>query len=366
LEGVANEIFDKMVEFAAYSFNKSHAVAYTLISYWCMYLKVHYTLELMTAILSHYKETSAPLYVKECGRLKIKVLKPDINLSGAVYTITSDNEILAPLGVIKGVGTKAVETILGARAERSFISLEDMVDRIDRRKCNSRIQGIMVRAGAFESLGLWEPSKGKREKAYAELLPIFNKLPSLDKEGEKVDKKLIEYLYEEIGACCASKSESKKVLAAKSGARPGIMVINAPVKGESEHLTNKGTKHFLNIVKPLGFTPKDFYYTSPVKCFHKLAKDVTKECHGKCRDFLRQEIEIVRPKLIICFTTNVLDMFVSDKKPSMGKLHGRVVYNKEFDTYVLFSYSPQYAFYSEDVAGAKFIKAMATLADIFC
>ena len=81
---------------------------------------------------------------------------------------------------------------------------------------------------------------------------------------------------------------------------------------------------------------------------------------------MRKEIEIVNPKLIICFTTNVLDMFVSEKKPSMGKLHGQVVYNKEFDVYVLFSYSPQYAFYSEDVAGDKFLKAMATLGEIFC
>jgi CRISPR/Cas system endoribonuclease Cas6 (RAMP superfamily) len=65
------------------------------------------------------------------------------------------------------------------------------------------------------------------------------------------------------------------------------------------------------------------------------------------------------------FATNVLDMFVSDEKPSMSKLLGEVIYNKEFDVYVLFSYSPQYAFYNEDVVGNKFLKIIGLLGEMF-
>ena len=363
---IATEIFDKMVEFAAYSFNKSHAVAYTTISYWCMYMKVHYTLEFLTAHLSYCKESNYPILVKEANRLGVKVRKPDINVSVDRFTIGDEpNTILSPLGVIKGVGKKAVDALLEARKDGAFLSLEDLEERVEKRLVNTKIRKLLIQAGALENLGHREPSREKREKDYADLLPIFNKLPSLTKEAPKVDQELIEHLYMEISECCAERSGSKQLMAAKSGTKPAVMVINNPVKGEQEHLANKGTKHFLSMVKTLGFTPRDFYYTSPVKCFHKVAKDVTKECEGRCKDFLRREIEIVAPKLIICFATNVLDMFVSDKKPSMSKLHGEVIYNREFDAYVLFSYSPQYAYYNEDAVGDKFTKSMGLLGEIF-
>jgi uracil-DNA glycosylase family 4 len=141
------------------------------------------------------------------------------------------------------------------------------------------------------------------------------------------------------------------------------MVINNPVKGEREHLLNEGTQYFLKKVKEFGFKQQDFYYTGPVKCFVEKGKTVTKECEGRCFDLLREEIKAVQPKLILCCASNVLSMFANGK-PSMGKLHGEVVFNKEFNAYVLFSFSPQYAYFKEEIA-PKFYEAMTTLGDIF-
>ena len=158
---------------------------------------------------------------------------------------------------------------------------------------------------------------------------------------------------------CAGKNP---VMAPKSGARPAIMVVNNPVKNESKHFENDGSKYFLRTVKPLGFNPSDFYYTSPIKCKVSKVADVSKACQAKCMDWLRTEISMVNPKLIICFATNALRLFGVEKK-SMAEMNGEVIYSKQFDAYVLFSYSPQYAYFNDDIQG-KFQDSMNILREI--
>ena len=186
---VSEDLFDKMVEFAAYSFNKSHAVAYTTISYWSMYLKVHYPLEFLAASLNgtFAKDDRFMTLVRECARMGIQVRRPDINTSGAGFAIDGEGRILAPLGIIKGVGSKAVDDILAARGGGVFLTYPDFKERVNRRLVNIRVQELLVRAGAFESLGYREPDPEKRNKNFVELLPIFNMLPSLERRTEKMD-----------------------------------------------------------------------------------------------------------------------------------------------------------------------------------
>ena len=362
-EQIANIIFDKMVEFAKYSFNKSHAVAYSMISWWSMYLKQHYPVELCAADLTHRKN-DVQLAVRDAKERGITISLPDINLSTDKYQVINDNEILAPLGIIKGVGKKAVETILAARKDGVFLNREDFVARINRRACNKRVQDILYRAGAFENLGLREPDSEQRQRNYAELVPVFNQLPSIEKGGAKIDMDAVKLFMGNVSDCCV-RHKKPFVMVPRTGARASIMVINNPVKGEDEHLKNKGTKHFLNTVKELGLSPSDFYYTSAVKCYHPDQKSITKDCHGACREFLKEEIEIVRPKLIICFASQIATMFSTDKKPTMAKLAGEVIFSKEFNCYVLFSYSPQYAFYQSDIVGDRFNSAMKKISEIF-
>lgn len=363
-EGIATVIFDKMVEFAKYSFNRSHAVAYTMLSWWTMWIKQNYPIEFYTADLTHRNEASVALVVRDAEAHGIAVSLPDINLSMEDYTILDDKTILAPLGIIKGLGSKAVEAILEARVAGPFLSRDDLVERVNRRACNVRIQDTLYRAGAFESLGLRERDPEIRQKNYSELVPIFNKLPGLEAGGAKIDMEAVNLLYSEISDCCIQNSKPF-VLTPKTGARAPIMVINNPVKGEDENLKNKGTKYFLSVAKEYGLGPSDFYYTSAVKCYHPNQKEISKDCQGKCMEFLKKEIQVVGPKLIVCFASNLISMFASDKKATMGKLNGEISYCKEFDCYVLFSYSPQYAYYQPEVAGEKFVAAISKLSEIF-
>lgn len=363
-EPVAEAIFAKMVEFAKYSFNKSHAVAYTMISFWTMFIKVHFPVEFFAACLTVRQDDKVPEIVKDARRMGVTILKPDVNLSTDEYVIHdyAGKVILAPLTVIKGIGPKCVEEILNARRDGVFMSYEDFCDRVPARACNKNHRSFLERAGSFESLGLREPSQQEREKNYAELLPIFDTMPTMTNDDSPYDKAALDNLFRDIGFCARNKG--MELMMPSTGPRPYVMVINNPVKKEKQHLTNAGTKHFLTTAGKYGLPPAAFYYTGAVKCNH-MGKNPSKECMGKCMDHLREEIKIVKPKLIICFATNMVGVLSNERKPAMGKLAGQVVFNKEFDCYVLFSYSPQYAFYNEDKAGAQFEEAMSKLADIF-
>jgi len=359
---VSETIFAKMVEFAKYSFNLSHAVAYTMISFWTMYLKVHFMVEFFAACLTTRQEKVIEI-VRDARRLGIKVINPDINLSTGEYEIIDHEEkiILSPLGVIKGIGPKCVETILNGRNAGPFMSAEDFAGRVSSRTCNKTHKTYLERAGAFESLGIREPSIQEREKNYAELLPIFDTLPTIVKTGEEFDKEAVTGLFKDMVFC--ARDNKLELMMPSTGPAPYIVVVNNPVKSEKKHLTNAGTRHFLTIAEGYGISPAAFYYTGAVKCNHN-GKTPSKKCLGKCSDFLKAEIKLVKPKLIICFATNMVGLFSNEKKPSMGKLCGQVAYNKEFGCYVLFSYSPQYAYYNEDKA-PQFEEAIGKLKEIF-
>ena len=138
------------------------------------------------------------------------------------------------------------------------------------------------------------------------------------------------------------------------------MAINNPVKNEKAHFENDGSKYFVRVMRSLKFKPDDIYYTSPLKCG---GREQDKRCRVKCFDLLAREIRMVKPKLILCFASNVLALFGMNQKTSMKSLQGELVYNKEFDAYVLFSCSPQYAYFNEDTQEV-FLDAMNKVREI--
>jgi len=146
------------------------------------------------------------------------------------------------------------------------------------------------------------------------------------------------------------------------GASPVVMVINNPVKGELEHLTNDGTKFLIKTLKSMGLPQSMIYYTAPLKCHFPKIADAPKACQSKCMDYLRKEIELVKPKLILCFAANAMGIF--GDFDMMSKANGQVVYSKAFDTYVLYAYSPQYAYFSDDKQ-EDFVKNMETAKEMF-
>ena len=152
----AGDIFDQMEKFAGYGFNKSHAAAYALLAYQTAYLKTHYPVEFMAALLT--SETSKPdsvvKYIGECREMGIRVEPPDVQVSGAQFTPHGER-IRFGLAAVKNVGGNAIESILKARAEAGgrFKSFWEFCEKVDLRVMNKRVIESLIKAGALDSLG---------------------------------------------------------------------------------------------------------------------------------------------------------------------------------------------------------------------
>jgi len=152
----AEYIFDLMAKFAGYGFNKSHSAAYALIAYQTAYLKAHYPAQFMAALLSCDMNNTdkVVVYINECRDHEIEVLPPDINESDKDFTVVEDR-IRFGLAAVKNVGEAALDSIIEERmADGPFNSLEDFCRRVDLRRVNRRVLESLIKAGAFDSLGL--------------------------------------------------------------------------------------------------------------------------------------------------------------------------------------------------------------------
>ncbi len=172
---LANAIFDLMVHFGGYGFNKSHASAYGLVSYQTAYIKANFPVEYMAALCTSEigrstmasKEVESKLvgYLGDCKDMKIQVLPPDIQKSTSTFIIESpvsaeSSSIRFGLLAIKNVGDGAVESIVKAReAEGTFTSIADFCSRVDTRLTNKRTVESLIKAGAFDSLMEGPPAK---------------------------------------------------------------------------------------------------------------------------------------------------------------------------------------------------------------
>jgi len=155
-EKKASKIFDLLANFAEYGFNKSHSAAYAFVSYQTAYLKAHFPVEFMAATLSMDIHDTDKIVksINECRQMKIDILPPDINLSGSEFRVVG-NSIRFGLSAVKGVGAAAIESIVQARDEGGpFSSIADFTGRADTRKVNKKVLESLVKAGAFDSLGI--------------------------------------------------------------------------------------------------------------------------------------------------------------------------------------------------------------------
>ena len=151
----ANKIFDEMAEFAKYAFNKSHAACYAVIAYRTAYLKAYYPAEFMAAMLNSFLGNldKVPIYIDECKKKNIAILKPDINQSFTRFTASGES-IKFGLGSIKNVGIAAVDSIVKEREENGkFKDFSDFCERIYGESVNKKCIESLIKAGAFDNLG---------------------------------------------------------------------------------------------------------------------------------------------------------------------------------------------------------------------
>ncbi|MDO4295517.1 MAG: DNA polymerase III subunit alpha [bacterium] len=182
-EAVANHIYDTMIDFARYAFNKSHAAAYAIVSYQTAYLKYYYPMEYMAALMTSVMDNTGKVseYILSCRQMNIPILPPDINEGESGFSV-SQNAIRYGLSAIRSVGKAVVDAILKDRKEKGkFTSLEDFVERMGNRDVNRRILENFIKSGALDSLA------GNRKQKYmvaGELLEQKNKEKKNSMEGQ--------------------------------------------------------------------------------------------------------------------------------------------------------------------------------------
>jgi DNA polymerase-3 subunit alpha len=160
---VANKMWASFEATGDYSFNKSHAACYAMISYRTAWLKANYPVEYMAALVSSVMNTKdkVPFYVNQCHEMGIEVLPPDVNTSVVEFTVV-DGKIRFGMNAVKGVGEGAILAIIAAREEGgSFESIYDFCARVDSGQANKRVLEALIRAGAFDSTG--DPRRGMLE-----------------------------------------------------------------------------------------------------------------------------------------------------------------------------------------------------------
>jgi len=203
------EIFDQMAKFSGYGFNKSHSAAYAWVAYQTAYLKTHYPVEFMAALLT--SETSKPdnvvKYIGECKELGIQVLPPDVQISGAQFTpvtVPEGQAIRFGLAAVKNVGGNAIDSIIKGRTEVGgrFKDLWEFCEKVDLRVMNKRVIESLIKAGALDSLGLRGPlfagidkamesaQKAQKDAAQGQagLFGLFDEGPAQGKNGHDLPR----------------------------------------------------------------------------------------------------------------------------------------------------------------------------------
>jgi DNA polymerase-3 subunit alpha len=191
---VANKIYDMMVKFGGYGFNKSHSVAYGLVAYQTAYLKTNFPIEFMTAVLTSEighssigaedKENKLVTYLEEGRRMGLKVLPPDVNKSLSKFDI-QDGQIRFGLLAIKNVGSGAADSIVAAAAEKSFTSLDDFCARVDLHAINKKAVESLIKAGAMDGLRPDEPAPAARARLLASIDDVVGRSQKIKADLDK-------------------------------------------------------------------------------------------------------------------------------------------------------------------------------------
>ncbi len=158
--GAIKALWDTVLPFADYAFNKSHAAGYAMVSYWTAYLKANYPAEYMAGLLTSVGDDKdkAAVYLADCRRLGITVLPPDVNESDLNFASVG-TDIRYGLGAVRNVGNNVVDSLIRTRGDKGkFTDFSDYLNKIDIAPCNKKVTESLIKSGAFDSLG--HPRKG--------------------------------------------------------------------------------------------------------------------------------------------------------------------------------------------------------------
>ncbi len=192
-ETAANKIYDSMIDFAKYAFNKSHAAAYAVVAYQTAWLKFYYPVEFMAALMTSVldNQSKVSVYIHTCRTMGIRLLAPDVNCGEGCFT-TSGKEIRFGMYAIKSIGRPVVDAILEERNEHgAFLTLQNFLERICEREINKKAVENLIKAGACDSLD------GTRKQMLTTYATILDRLHSEKKKTMAGQLSLFDFVSEE-------------------------------------------------------------------------------------------------------------------------------------------------------------------------
>ncbi|AMB48372.1 DNA polymerase III subunit alpha [Methylobacterium sp. AMS5] len=370
----AGALFDKIEGFAGYGFNKSHSVEYTLISYQAMYLKTYYAVEFFAAALSQMGQDKLPGLMKDAERMGIEVDLPDINHSTGQFEIVTDARLCMPFNRIKGISANTTDAILKARAAGPFKSMQDLTDRVERRRCNVRHVETLNKVGAFARIepGQLPAKHDSRVKDQRELLPglitahvpIAREMDIGSFEKAKIITLVADY--------CDGHHDDGMPVKPTIGRKARFMVItDCPAKGEDE----SGFMSFLGsktggtmnewikaALDAADLQRQDAYWTALIKR-PKEGKQVSPKEITAYSPYLMKEIEILKPPCIVLLGSSTVRHFIPDFKGKASEFAGEVVYSKALDANLVIGFAPGEIFF-EPAKQAKLDEVFAVAASL--
>lgn len=242
-EETANHIFDEMIDFAKYAFNKSHAAAYAVLAYQTAWFKYYYPVEFMAALLTSIMGNSSKVarYIQCCKKMNIEVLPPDVNESYVNFTVVED-KIRFGLAAVKNAGINAVNAIIKARKEEGkFSGFSDFCYRVDMTHLNKRAVESLIKAGAFDLL------KGHRSQYISVYEKIMNGIQQIKKNNIKGQVSLFDTLeegesYGVLEDYLPDMPEfNKKVMLAFEKEMLGLYISGHPLEDYREELDRNST-----------------------------------------------------------------------------------------------------------------------------
>ena len=199
-ENVANKIYDDMIDFAKYAFNKSHAAAYAVVAYQTAWLKYYYPVEFMAALMTSVIDNSTKVseYILTCRQMSIGILAPDVNESESAFSV-SGGAIRYGLNAIKSIGRPVIESIIAERkAGGPYVDLSDFIHRLPGKDVNKRVVENLIKSGAFDSFPanrrqmmliygqIMDEAAQKKKTELAGQMSLFDFAAEEDKEAFKV------------------------------------------------------------------------------------------------------------------------------------------------------------------------------------
>jgi len=371
---LAEVIFDRIAKFAAYGFNKSHAVEYALISYQAMYLKAHFPVEFWAGVMTMLKDERRDMSLADMKRMGVSLLPPDINNSTDRFTALNDVVLLAPFSAVKGITERSAGAIMAERAANGpFKSLADVTARIAGKLLNSGQRAKLDLVGAFSRIetGQLPADHHSRRRDQMELMSgLIADAVVVDREPD-LSPTAIQALTETINAYKAcERCELRGLCHPKPrvvGPVKAMAILDGPGYREeaADEMGHGGHAEALaQSLEQVGLTLDDLYITSLIKSPKpgKGAKWSTTTL-GECPAWLEEELRILKPPVVIVLGSETFYRFHKGLKGGLNEHAGRVIYDKDRDLNWLIGVNPS-AIYFDPGKQVTLDAAIAKLPDL--